>query len=754
MEMEKTNIKIKNLIKNAKKFEDLQFRLLLEELVKQGGREAEQLASEFVIANEIDEPICINIIRIMGYITSANFLMTLKRILEGDYTLQMRKAAIISISKYNDNRALNILNSALTRINNPILQDSISSEISRIKKDNPILSLLPKFLKGVDDPKTFRTTLDILKKILNPSDAQVFIYHLNSETPFVGDGAFEVLCWRGDDSVKFSIFDFFRKKLQLIDCLHEDECFALQELLSKLEKFITRNSDTINYILKDLKDIYKNTADPKVKDILINMLSSSHKREVLTSLEDIYNTEPVRREQVIKKLYGNEDGAYILIYKYKNDPQFKEKLIVGLMSTQTGADFILEIYDSLEPGYQQKIMEYIQISNYKFFKKLIERFLLSHDYGEKKFALDKIRELGDSRFQSILFAPELQDEFIRMQNDYIGTISQMYFIETFKLFINRIVNMDSARHLIRKYLGEKDSFILCDPIITLNAQDDLNNLAEKIVKYNNKDLNLDLLEIFCSLKTFNYKTYQKFYEFLETFRELRGSRISPEERGILNKASGNVKNINIDLKIIEQGNTNIKHFIEKEFPDYELLDYIRKTHHLSFFVYRQKIVDRIAKVFKLTKDIDAFDAIKFFLRRPDFCIYFKKEIQQSTKSNNYLLKNDADKLVETMPKDLRFVLIFENPLLFSCLENQLGEIMPEFEITRDNDISPNDVLLTDTESLKSLASANLLNTKKLYVVMKSKEEFADIKDLHPKVFPPPLSLNKILKAIIADMFPV
>ena len=754
MEMEKTNIKIKNLIKNAKKFEDMQFRLLLEELVKEGGREAEQLVSEFAIGNEIEEPVCINIVRIMGYIPSANFLMTLKRILEGEYTLQLRKAAIISISKYNDNRALNILNGVLTRINNPILQDSISTEISRIKKDNPILALLPKFLKGVDDPKTFRTTLDILKKILNPSDAQVFIYHLNSDTPFVGDGAFEVLCWRGDDSVKFSIFDFFRKKLKLIDCLHEEECFALQELLSKLEKFITRNSDTINYILKDLKDIYKDTNDSKVKDILINMFSSSHKREVLTYLEDIYNTEAGRRELVIEKLYGNEDGAYILIYKYKNDPAMKEKLLLGLMTTQIGADFVMELYDSLEPGYRQKVLEHIDISNYRFFKPLMERFLLSHDYGEKKFALDKIRDLGDSRFQAILFSPEHQDEFIRMQFDYIGAIGQLYFLQTFKLFINRLVNLDSARHLIRKYLEQKDSYILCEPLIVLDPIDSLTNLADKIVKYNNKELNQDLLEIFCSLKTFDYKTYQKFYEFLEAFRELRGSRISPEERGVLNRASTNVMNVNADLKAVEQGNTNINHFVEKEFPDYELLEYIRKTHHLSFFVNRHKIIDRIAKVFKLTKDIDAFDAIKFFLRQPDFCIYYKKEIQQCTTSTNYLLKNDADKLVETMPRDLRFVMAFENPVLFSAFEDQLKELMPEFVITREQDIYPSDVLIADTESVKTMAAANLLNTKKLFVILKDKEEFTEIKDLHPKVFPPPLSFYKVMRAIITDLFPV
>jgi hypothetical protein len=373
--------------------------------------------------------------------------------------------------------------------------------------------------------------------------------------------------------------------------------------------------------------------------------------------------------------------------------------------------------------------------------------------GQKKFALDKIREFGDSRFHSILFDPEHENEFLRMQNDYLMAISQVFFIQTFKFFINRIVNLDTARPMIRRYLSQKDLYILSEPVITLEPFDSLANLAQKIVKYNNRDLNQDILEIFCSLKTFDYKTYQKFQEFLEEFKNLRGSRVSPGEKGGLNKARTNVMNINADLKAVEQGNTNIDHFLEKSFPDYELLDYILKTHHLSFFVHRHKIIDRIKKVFKLTNDIDAFDAIKFFLRRPDFCVYFKEEIQQSTGSSNYMLKNDADKLMETKPKDLRFVLLFENQLLYSCFEDQLKELMPEFSVTKDQDIQPSDILITDTESILALVSEKLLNTQKLYVLLKDKDEFASIKDLKPRVFPPPLSFYKIIKAINADMFP-
>lgn len=746
--------KIRNLIKNAEKFDDMQFRLLLEELLKQGERDAEVELSNASLNETIPEAVRANIIRIMGYSTSVAFLIPLKKILENDENLRLRKAAIISISKYNDNRALNMLNNALKRINNPILEETISNEISRIKQANPILGLLPKFLNGVNDPKTFRTTLDILKKILNPTDAQVFIYHLKSEIPFVGDGAFEILCWRGDESVKFSIFDFFKEKLKLITNISATECYPLVHLLQKLEQFIVRNSDTINYILKDLKSLYKESNDPAVKDILINMFCASSKREVLSFLEDVYNNEPARREMVIEKLMGNEGGVFILIYKYKNDESQREKLLLALLTSQNGCDYVFENFETLSPLYQQLVLANITTANYKFCRKLIEQFLTTNDPARRKFALDRIRENSDPSFKHILFAPEYENEFIRMHNEYMGAIVQLFFLQTFKFVVNRLVKMEAPRPLLRKYLDQEGSFILAEPLICLGKDDSLAQLVTTITQSNQKELNMAMLEIFVTIKTFDYSTYQKFLGFVEQFKEFRSTRITPEEKGLLNKVNTNLVYINDDLKKIEKGNTNTTHFIDKDFPDFDLLEYIIKNHYLSFFVNRQKFIDRIKKVFRLTNDIDAFDSIKFLLRRPEFCIYFKEEILKASQSPNYLLKNDAEKLLNIQPKDLRFVLFFNTPSLYSCFREQLQELMPEYEVVMGEEIFPTDILITDTISVKKLAADNHLKTEKLFVLLSDKDEFADIKDLKPKVYSPPLSLYKITKAIIESLYPV
>ncbi|MCP4147768.1 MAG: HEAT repeat domain-containing protein [bacterium] len=746
------NIKIKNLVKKADKFEHMQFRLLLEEMVKQGGRDSEILIGSLATNDEIDSLVRINIIRIMGYVTSNNFLIPLRKILETEDNLNLRKAAIIAISKYNDKRALNMLSAALKRINNPVLHDSISSEISRIKQDNPILGLMPKFLNAVNDPKTFRTTMEVLKKVLNPGDAHVFIYHLKSETPFVGDGAFEILCHRGDESVKFSIFDYYKKKIKEITCIDEDECYSLSHLIGQLERFLVRNPETINFVLKDLKDIYKRVKDNEVKDLIINVFSSSNKREVLAFLEEVFNKDESRRDMVTEKLNGNEDGAYILLYKYKNIEELKDKLLPALLTTQKGSDYIIEIFETLSQRDQKLVLDNITISNYRFFLKLIEGFLRCKDYSRKRFALIKMSESRDFNFFPILFDPENEAEFLRMHGDFIPVISRLFPLKTLRFFLTRVINMDAPRPLMRKFFDKSNPFLEAESVLTLEDTTVLETFVEKLVKFGNKDMNLAVLDAFYFLKTLDYKTLSGLQKMIDDFKGLRGSRTSPEERGLLNKITAAFLNVGGDIKIIHKADSNINNFLQKAFPDYDILEYIIKTHPLAFFTNREVIIKRIKKTFQMPNELDAFDSIKFLLRFPKLSVYFNKEIDKCTKSQNYLLKQDADKLVEMMPKSLRIVLLFGNDLMYSFFKDQLHEILPEAEVTEGPEVTGEDILITDSESMDTLITENRVNTRRLYVLLKSTSEFAAIKEYNPKVFPPPFSLFKVLKAILPQLF--
>jgi len=128
--------KIEKLINSAAKFNEMSFRMVLEGLVNKGGEEAEYLMVRYINAQDLDLTTRINVIRVVGYLQGAHFLIPLKKLIDSDENIQLKKEAVISVSKYNDRRALNILNRALANIKNPLLLETINAEIAKIKKNN------------------------------------------------------------------------------------------------------------------------------------------------------------------------------------------------------------------------------------------------------------------------------------------------------------------------------------------------------------------------------------------------------------------------------------------------------------------------------------------------------------------------------------------------------------------------------------------------------------------------------------------
>jgi hypothetical protein len=207
---------IDDLVRRAADYGDMEFRLRLEELVKKGGRDTENAIAHYITGTYIGMPTRLNLVRMAGYILSPAFLLPLKKVIDMGEDNLLREEAIVSISKYNDRRALDILISALEKIRNPQLQEAIARSISRIKNENPLLAMLPRFLHGSRNREMFEITLKIYKKILNPADAKSFISNLQHGDQLVAEGSFEILCFRGNEGVFFFVAEFFREHCRLL----------------------------------------------------------------------------------------------------------------------------------------------------------------------------------------------------------------------------------------------------------------------------------------------------------------------------------------------------------------------------------------------------------------------------------------------------------------------------------------------------------------------------------------------------------
>ncbi|MCX6557120.1 MAG: hypothetical protein NTW95_06770 [Candidatus Aminicenantes bacterium] len=245
---------IDELVGRAVDPDDKRFRLHLEALVKKGGRETENAIAHYITGTYISIPTRINLVRMAGYIRSSAFLVPLNSVIELGEDNLLREEAINSIAKYNDRRALDILDRTLAKNKNTPLREPIAQAIVRIRKNNPFLAMLPRFLHGSKNLELFQITMKVFKKILAANDAKSFISYLHHGDQVVAEGAFEILCFRGDAAVFFFIAEFFREQSRLL--LREAERptgnARLAALIVALHEYLKRQPEFFPQLRSDI----------------------------------------------------------------------------------------------------------------------------------------------------------------------------------------------------------------------------------------------------------------------------------------------------------------------------------------------------------------------------------------------------------------------------------------------------------------------------------------------------------------------
>ncbi|MDD8013189.1 MAG: HEAT repeat domain-containing protein [Acidobacteriota bacterium] len=261
---------IDELVRCAADADGMLFRMRLEELVKKGGRSTENAIALYITGKAIDVATRLNLVRLAGYIRSDAFLLPLQQVIEAGDDELLREEAIISISKYNDRRALDILARALDARLPRALQDAVVQGISRIRSNNPLLAMLPRFLKGGQNREMYEITLKIFKKILGPDEAKNFIAYLHHGDPLVAAGSFEILCFRGGESMFFFIAEFFRENSRLLARGMDRQVGAarLQKLIVAMHEYLRRYPEFFAQLRPDIASLRQQVGDaPLGKDL-------------------------------------------------------------------------------------------------------------------------------------------------------------------------------------------------------------------------------------------------------------------------------------------------------------------------------------------------------------------------------------------------------------------------------------------------------------------------------------------------------
>jgi hypothetical protein len=254
---------IDELVRGSPDVDDLRFRMRLEELVKRGGKDTENAIVHYITGTYIPLATRLNLIRMAGYIRSDAFLLPLKKVIDLGEDDLLREEAIISISKYNDRRALDMLDAALDKKLTPPLQEAVTQAIARIRHENPLLAMLPRFLSGGKNREMFEITLKIFKKILGPADAKSFIAYLQHGDQLVAEGSFEILCHRGDEAVFFFVAEYFREHGRLLERLADRRTGAerMATFIAAFHEYLRRHPDYFPQLRSGILDLRRKAGD-------------------------------------------------------------------------------------------------------------------------------------------------------------------------------------------------------------------------------------------------------------------------------------------------------------------------------------------------------------------------------------------------------------------------------------------------------------------------------------------------------------
>ncbi len=745
--------KMKQVIAGAAQFQEEEFRLILEGLVNKGGRDAEFYLVSVITSVTVPEIVRANVIRCTGYLRNPVYLVPLKKIIDQEPRLGLKKAAVIALSKFNNQRALNILNASLQSIQNPYLLTTINEQISYIKKNNPILGLLPKFLKGDQDKKSFMVVIDIFKKILTAEDATIFVNYLRHEDRAIRCGSFEILCATSERTMQINILDYFYQRMHptpqqeegaTLPPVEDEEALSLA---TQAKIFFLRFPAIILTQLRRLSGLYAHTTNEKVKKIIISILCHSRAPQALTFIKEIYdNSDPQYKEFIIEESAGNEQAVEFLFEKYQSGQDLKEKVVRALLNSQKGFGYFSAHFLEFEEPVQEMIVKNLPEVIKPQMVGFIKTIFLSDRTSVKTLILRRVRDNFLFSFQDILFAPERLDEFLELENHYLDTISRLFPVMTVKMLLEKISSAELEISKTKRYLQRIVDISRQELLVNIKDNNLLELLVLKVIGACSPELNDMLLTTLEQLKTLDRITFKNIYDASSLYSLQRGDHLVEEEAMAQKRIKDNLQNLNEDIRKVESLEKEIKTVLAKVVPDLTQLKRAIETYHIGAAFRIEHLIQIITDYFTKADE-------KTIPMWREFFKGFPLLMQMVREARTPLGKKEDGTPEESIQDQLRLVLRFEEKHLAALFKDQFKEILPNFKVVIDAlELEPTDMLFCDSQALRNYINSGTLNTKRVFVLLENRNEFNNFKAINPKSFIRPVSVYRAVKMILQELY--
>lgn len=746
--------KLTALITDPDQLQDIESRQALEQLVTKGGKQAQLLMGQYITSAKLPLHTRMELIRCASYIRSPLFLVPLNRVIDTEDNIRLVERALVSISKYSDQRALNILSNALKKLKNPMLLNTLRREIAKIKQDNPVLAILPRFLQSHKSLKNFRVTLDILKKIVTPNDTGLFINYLRAGNDTLELGTFELLCFAGDASIKESIFGFFDDRTAKTECLAQPECDPLYRLIFSFKQYMQQNPSLVDERIANFKELYAKVRDIRVRQLTVSTLCRSQNPGALDFIKAIYAEAEDLQGWIVEQLSGNPAAVDFLFERYHEGGEWMETVITSLLKSEKGLHYFVDNFFSFELDRQEFIVKKIPFSDDPYLVEFIRKIYNTQLYSLKNYMLKVIRENFLFSFKDILFDPDNQREFMFMGKDYLETIIRLFPMTSMWMLYRKIAYDDISTNKIKDFLDVIQRVTGVEPVIRFNDMKFVQDLFKRVYKANNIELYAKYFSVFENMKTLDLRTYKYLLDASSSFVQSRGPNITANEKGAVNKLKQKLLDQFPDIREIENLYKELQIIFANKPIILESLEKLLRTNHTAVALNIDKVCVYLAGRLKRGEYISDDDRQLFSMQFPMIAGFLEYLWGQGfDKVLEWENIPAQPKLVKHFSSSIKFVINFQNKKMSALLKDQLKEVFPEFEIILDKETpETTDILLCDTEILQGYMDRRSLSARRILLYLENRMDYAPFRSLNCKVFMRPISSYKIVKLLLKDLY--
>ncbi len=711
---------IKKIIKKRPNLEPLKFRLLIETIVKEGDPEVINFVSTLALETSLPHDLRSDLIRVMGYSQVTQFLFPLKKIAEDDPDIGLRREAIIAISKFNDRKAYNTLNMLLKKIENKNLLTMVQGIVEKMKQNNPILSLLPRFLKGEKDPKSSNIAKEILKKILPKEEVKIFYQYLSSKDSMVSEGAFEIITSIGDSESNTYLFDYLKNvyskfKVNIVEkerFLGIVETYLSYVSRTRIRFSLKEENDFLLLLSKEFED------DVSSLEFVAPLLLYSNEKSVREKAYEYFKNMFELRRRIAEHLGIEKDDIEFMKNNFKSvDPEIRKIFIHKLLEL---GDSYKELFDVYKTSQLEIRGEIVREANCEFLEKIKD--LLEEDikdnrsFFRKEFFLT-IHRRGCLNFKDLLL--NISDEVLSGDSikEYINALISITPVEGIIKFLSFYNEKPETRRRL------KDNFNLIERTLLTKPFGFYPEKLNKNLKNFNKSIEVGYQKFSVLL---NSSIVPVDVETLSIETEFFGMALKKDsfnlDKGEILKASEESKNNHLIVRRIIENTKKIENYVENRdiFDRDEMVNLIGEP--ISFFNEAEKIFSpRIKDKTEKKAEYKIREYLEFLRERPFFAVYFKDI--ENLKNNTSVVS-----LIEEIENSERKLNVFIGEI-GSSLRNSIFEFL--LNIFKDfvlSDSLENSDLAVSTSEEVARIEASAFKKKPTIVIVKNPEETRKIKD--------------------------